>query len=430
MKTATTPPAVATENLARIMAWRWRVVAYLALVAGLNYGDRLAFSSVLAPIQTSLGISSTLVGLLGSAFFWSYAICSPVAGILADRYSRQKLIVGSLVLWSVATLLTGAANGWATLITARVMFGIAASLYLPAAIALLADCHGPATRGLAMGYHSAGLNIGAVVGGVLAGYMAEDFGWPSGFWVLGGAGLLLATLAPLGLGRRMVATVPTTARVSMMESLRYLAGTRSFYLLMFNAMMAGAAVWIFSNWLPLYFRETFQMNLGAAGFAGTFTPQVMIVLGVFLGGWISDRAAAQDRRRRMLVQGGWYLMAGLFPLLFLLRPGMLLAGVAIAGFSLFRALGQINENPVLCEVVPAHFRSTAVGLMNTWAMGAGGVGVFVAGVLKDQFGLNAVFAGLSLLLATATAGCLLGYRWLLSHDIARARTAAETPSTP
>ncbi len=399
----------------------WRVAGFLAVAAGLNYADRAAISSVLAVLKPELNLSDVELGLVGSIFLWSYALSSLVAGYVADRFSRSGIVAWSLFTWSLITVLTGFAHSYATLLVLRALLGVAESLYLPAAIALLADHHGPATRATAMSVHSVGLNLGVVAGGAIAGYLAERWGWRWGFWTLGvaGVGLALMSRAFLRAGPAVAGARPV--RASYRAALAYLVRVPSYYVLMAKGMLAGVAVWIFFNWLPLYFREAFNMNLGAAGFAGTATIQVSGVLGMAMGGWISDRVAAGDARRRMLFQACCYLAAAPFLLLFTLTPGLALVGIAVAAFSFFRQMGAANENPTLCDVVPAALRSTSVGVMNTSATGAGGIGIVVAGWLKTSWGLNATFAALSVLFVIAGALLLVGYRFFMTADVQRAR---------
>ncbi|MBI5770516.1 MAG: MFS transporter [Verrucomicrobia bacterium] len=419
--------------LAQLHEARWRVAAVLACAAALNYADRAAMSSVFAPLRAALALNDVQIGLLGSVFLWSYALGSPVAGIIADRWPRHRVIIVSLSLWSAVTVLTGAANSLMLLVAARCALGLAESLYLPAATALLAAHHGPETRGRAMSLHSVGLNFGVVLGGAFAGYLADHFGWRAGFWVLGGAGLVLAGLAPRWLapapekchplGDSSARGPATGRRAEVWAAWRYLLRVPSYHVLLAKAMLAGVGIWIFLNWLPLYFREAFDMTLGKAGFAGTFMLQISTVLGIAAGGWISDRAAARGTRHRMLVQGLSYLAAAPFLLLFLTRPGFVAVAVAVSVFSFFRGVGQANENPTLCEIMPARFRSTAIGVMNTCATAAGGCGVLLAGVLKKSFGLNAVFAGISVLFVIAGLALIFAYRRWVAGDIERARHA-------
>lgn len=408
---------------------RWRLVLLLACAAALNYADRAAYSSVLPPLRTELGLSDAALGLLGSLFLWSYALASPFAGVLADRFSRRMLVLVSLTAWSVVTAATGLANGVIMFAFLRLALGVAESLYLPAAIALIADHHDTSTRGRALSIHSVGLNCGVVLGGAFAGYSAQHFGWRTGFIVLGVAGVVLALFA-----RRRVADAvrpagaPVVARPSAATALRYLCRVPSFYVLLLKTMLAGFAIWTFLNWLPLYFNEAFRMSLGAAGFAGTFMLQISTMLGIAAGGWVSDWVARRNPRLRMLVMALSYVCAAPFLLLFLTRPGFGVVVLAVSAFSVLRGLGEASEKPCLCDVVPACYRSTALGLMNTLATAAGGLGVLLAGVFKQGWGLEAVFAASAGVFLIAGTCLFIGYRWFLVRDIAHASavTAAMT----
>jgi len=155
---------------------RWRVVWFLAVAAALNFGDRTAMSAVLSAVQTDLQISNVLLGLLGSVFLWSYAIGSPLAGGLADRYSRTKMVVGSLAAWSLVTGLIGLATNYPILLFLRFSLGLTECLFLPAAVALIATYHPPATRARAMSFITIGANCGMVLGGTAAGFFADRSG--------------------------------------------------------------------------------------------------------------------------------------------------------------------------------------------------------------------------------------------------------------
>jgi MFS family permease len=403
------------------------IAAMLAVAAALNYADRAAISSVLAPLGQDLNLGDVALGSIGSLFLWSYSIASPISGVLADRYSRSRLVAFSLAAWSLVTVGTGFSSGLAMLLATRVLLGVFESMYLPAATALLASHHDASTRGTAMGIHSVGLNFGVVAGGTFAGYLAEYFGWRSGFWVLGAAGLLVAVAAARVL--RDEAPRPGTvapARIPLKAALRLLVRIPSYLILLGKAMLAGIGIWIFLNWLPLYFRDEFAMNLGAAGFAGTFMLQISTVIGIGAGGWLSDRFATRALRNRMLYQSMSYLAAAPFLLLFVGRPGFATVAVAVSMFSLFRGMGQANENPTLCEVVPPELRSTAIGIMNTCATAAGGAGVLLAGAMKSSLGLATVFAAVSSLFVVAGLLLLAGYYVFMPRDLARASQGSLT----
>lgn len=407
---------------------RWRLVWFLTVAAGLNFGDRSAMSAVLAAIRTEFAVSDVQLGLLGSVFLWSYALGSPFAGNLGDRFSRQRLVVLSLMAWSAVTALMGLATGYPMLIGLRLALGVTECLFLPAAVALIATCHPTATRARAMSFITIGANCGMVVGGSTAGFFADHYGWRSGFWVLGLAGIVLALVSrPMMPDTPRVETAPVR-RAGFLAAARYVIRVPTYWVLLAESMLSGLGMWIFFTWLPLYFRETFQMPLAAAGFAGTFMLQISVVLGVLAGGWISDRVSAHAPHRRMLLYGCFYLVGAPCLLFFLGQPAFPVVAVAVSVFSFCRGLAQSNDHPTQCEIVPPEYRSTGVGIMNACATAAGGCGVLLAGVLKRDVGLAGIFAGISLCFLVAAVVLLIGYRFFIRRDIARAQ--GESPAAP
>lgn len=399
---------------------RWRVVAFLGCAAALNYADRAAFSAVLQPLREELGLSDVALGLLSSLFLWSYALGSPVAGLLADRWPRGRLVVASLVAWSLVTALTGFANEFWQLAVLRVLLGFSECIFLPAAFALVADHHAGVTRARAMSVLSIGVTLGVIAGGGVAGTLAEHYGWRYGFWILGGVGVVAASAA------RVFVTEPPSADSSVgqapvLATLRYLACVPTFHVLLAKTMLAGFAIWIFLSWLPLYFRETFHLGLGAAGFAGTFMLQIAAMIGIGVGGWLSDAVAAKDPRRRLLILVVSYSLIAPTLLLFLTQPGFGTVIAIVSVYSLMRGMGDATEKPSMCEVVPPRFRATAVGMTNALATSAGGVGVFMTGWLKGDLGLNGIFAACSIVYFVASGLLLIAYRYYMARDIKRAR---------
>lgn len=414
------------------LQYRWTMVALLTAVATINYADRTAISSVFPLLRSDLGSSDVALAAIGSFFLWTYAISSPVWGYLADRVSRSRMIFWSLAMWSLVTLATAFVRSTDQLLATRILLGIAESAYLPASLALIADYHQRDSRGTAIGFHLAGLNLGLVVGGVGAGYVGEHYGWRLSFLLLGSIGLAFAALVRLFLHDAPV-TVP---RVSEAAGSRtgwrdVLAVIRipSYLILVAEAMLQAIGLWTFFNWLPLYFTETFHMSLAGSGFSGTFMLQVAAVVGITLGGYVSDKVAGRHSARRMLVMSVCYLIAAPFLLAFGGNPGYLWVSLCIFLYSLFVTLGQANESPLICDLLPPRLRSTAFGLWNMANCTTGGVGILVTGYLKSDYGLGGIFhylAGLVLLAACLT---LIGYLLFLRRDLERSslRLAQKIP---
>ena len=413
--------------------YKWILVAILFLAASLNYADRGALTAVFPLLRKDLGMSDMALAAIGSFFLWSYALFSPLAGYLGDRFSRSALVTWSIVAWSVVTILTAFVQTTEQLLSMRVLLGIAESLYIPASLALIAEHHATPTRAMAMSLHLAGFYSGVVFGGTVAGYLGESYGWRPSLLVLGSVGLLLGLLCKLTVFGLPAALSPESAMEkhvvqSFGRSFSNLVKTVSYWVLLLEAMLLAIGTWIFANWLPLYFTETFKMSLSGAGFAGTFPVQAGAMIGILAGGYFSDRVARKTVQRRMLFHSLCYLAAAPLLLAFVVSSNYTTILSAIFGYSLLRAVGGANANPLLCDLLPKNSWSTAVGLMNTTNCFAGGVGILIAGYLKRDFGLGGIFAGTAGIVLVAGILLLLGYFLFLRRDLERSLNVAR--STP
>ena len=410
------------------LAEPWRVAVFLFVAAGLNYADRTALSSVIPPLREDLGVTDAQVGLAGLLFLWAYAIASPFAGNLADKYSRSKIVFWSILIWSLITLLTGLSRNTTDLLVLRAALGLAESFYLPAAVALLGEHHGPATRGKAMGFHLIGLNLGVLLGGAFVGSLAEHYGWRPGFWILGVMGIALACGAKYFLSDGPVpvaeAKPVTVIAAKPAQAWGYLLRTPSFHGLLLSAIVAGVASWTFLSWLPLFFSENYGMKLGAAGLAGVALYKAPVLLGTGVGGWISDKAIRHNGRARVMIKALSFLVSCPFLFFFIGAPTFALLATMLIVSSFIRAIGVPSEHAIICEVVPPQFRSTAIGIFNTCGSAAGGVGVLLAGLFKKEFGLNMIFGSCSLLYGAAGLMLLLVYYFFTAKDMARAELHA------
>lgn len=416
------------------MSKPWRIAWFLFFCVGLNYADRTAISSVIPPLKKDLALTDEQLGWLMGGFLWIYALASPFVGNIADRFSRSKIVMYSLIAWSIATLLAGMAHDFTSLLIFRLLLGVAESFYLPAAVALLASYHGPETRGKAMGLHMLGLNVGLICGGTAMGLMAQHFGWRLGFWVLGGLGLVLAAFSSVILQDNNkpegvpVAVKPPKAVV--WEAWSYCLRVPSFYCMLASAMAAGVASWIFLNWLSLFFIESYKMDLATAAFMGVVLYKTPVFLGVGVGGWLSDKLIQRNIRSRALIKGLSFILSAPFLFLFMETPAFVIVALGLVISSAIRATGQPSEHPLICEVIPEHYRSTAVGIFNTCGSAAGGLGVLLAGIFKKDVGLSVIFGASSFIYIVAGFLMLLAYWTFLGRDMERARLHDAQPPQP
>lgn len=158
----------------RVPQCAWLVVGLLVPVALLNYLDRQMLAAMKFSIMADVPTIQTEAnwGKILALFKWTYALMSLFGGYLADRYSRRLVISASLLVWSAITWVTGQVTSYEGLMATRALMGISEAIYIPAALALIADYHTGPTRSRAMGLHQMGIYTGVIVGG-FSGYAAD-----------------------------------------------------------------------------------------------------------------------------------------------------------------------------------------------------------------------------------------------------------------
>jgi MFS family permease len=387
-------------------AYKWAVVGMLWLVCVFNYADRQAIFSVFPRLKAEMDLSDVRLGVVGGAFMWVYAAALPFAGIVADRANRKALILGGLLFWSAVTLATGWATEYWHLVLFRALEGLGEAFYFPASMSLLSDYHGAATRSRAMGLHQSSVYVGTVLGGGVAGYCADYYGWRSGFYLFGGLGVALAAALLFCLQEPTRGAAdgppegpqPVRSEGSIEDAIRgAVEVARVPMALVLTAVFVGAnfVAVIFLTWMPSYLHREFEMSLTMAGLNATFWLQAASVAGVLCGGWLADRWARRRRGGRPLVQTVG-LLAGA-PVVFLTgwtRDVEVLV-VAMAGFGFFKGLYDANIWASLYDVVPARRRATAQGLMNAVGWLGAGVAPVAVAAASEQFGMAACLSATS-----------------------------------
>lgn len=381
----------------------WLVVALLWIVALLNYMDRQMLSTMQEAMKADIAElnRAEAFGALMAVFLWIYGLVSPFAGIVADRISRRRLVIGSLFVWSGVTWLMGYASNFQELYILRAVMGISEALYIPSALSLIADWHEGKSRSLAIGIHMTGLYVGQAVGGFGA-TIAATFSWHATFQWFGIIGIAYSFVLAMLLHDRPKTPAADTAQPSaaaagsrkenLWSGLSVVFSTWAFWVILFYFAAPSLPGWATKNWLPTLFAENLGIPMAEAGPISTITIAASSFIGVIAGGVLSDKWVAHDIRGRIYTSAIGLGMT--VPALVLLGVGHSIVAVVGAGvlFGVGYGMFDANNMPILCQIISAKYRATAYGIMNMVGVFAGAAVTHILGRFTDGGNLGTAFA--------------------------------------
>ena len=344
------------------------VLTVLALINLLNYLDRYVLSAVLPWVEASFALSDRESGLLGSVFMLVHLAASPFAGYLGDRRPRKYLVAIGVLLWSLATIGSGLAQSYGSLLVMRALVGIGEAGYATVAPAMIADLFSEDRRGRVLAWFYMAIPVGTALGYALGGAVAENLGWRTAFFVAGAPGLV-AAIAALAIPEpergasepddvESRATRPPTARESWRRVSRspvWWYGTLATALLTFT--LGGLAFW-----MPTFLVRQHGVTGERMGLILGATLLVAGLVATPLGGVLGDRAARRSPAGHLRFCA--LALAASAPLIVVLAQlptlGPTIAVSFAALFALGLTIGPINA--VLVGCVPPSVRSTAIAL--------------------------------------------------------------------
>lgn len=406
-----------TDDLkpAHSASYRSLVISMLVLVYTFNFIDRQILGILAEPIKNHFDLSDTQMGLLlGLPFALLYSTLAIPIAWLADRKSRVWIMTIALAVWSAMTALCGVANSYTQLFLARIGVGVGEAGGVAPAYSLVSDFYPPHQRGRALAAYSFGIPIGSAIGIIFGGVIATVLDWRWAFIIIGGLGVVIAPFF------RMIVKEPQRgyydppdAKVdpaSMGEVFSTICKKPSFWLMSFGAAassMMGYALfgWMasflvrsfgdalpeFFSWLPAWLvPENPTPILYAAYFYGAILLTAGS-LGIWLGGYFSDKFGEKSKRSYMLVPA--IAFAIILPFYII---GLSSHNLSVVFFALMvpTGLGLVWLGPVLAGIqgiAPPNMRATASALfllINNFIGIA--IGPFFIGLLsetlKDRYG--------------------------------------------
>jgi ACS family D-galactonate transporter-like MFS transporter len=149
------PVITSTQASPSLGAVRFLVLGLVAATVLINYLDRAVLGIAAPAIQTEFALSPVLIGVVFSAFSWSYFAAQIPSGILLDRFGVRLVYRLALIGWSLATLLHGLARGFFSLVGLRIVLGLTEAPCFPANSNIVAACFPRGERARAIGIYTA-----------------------------------------------------------------------------------------------------------------------------------------------------------------------------------------------------------------------------------------------------------------------------------
>lgn len=385
-------------------------VLLLSVVAAVAYMDRMALAVLAPQIKLDLQLTDAQLGILiGWGFAIFYAVCGIPIARLADRGDRRIIVATSLAIWSVATSLCGFAQGFFSMLAARIAVGAGEAGCMPPAYSLICDYVRPRRRPLAFTGYNLGTVAGIVLGTALTGMLASLVGWRMTFIFLGVPGIVLAAIVTIFMkepprGRYDAGAAMSEPAPALGRALAMLWSNRTYRILVIYASISGFIAYGLNQWWPSFFVRFFALEIGDVALSLGLTLGIGQTIGLLVGGLITLRSADGGLASALRLGGIAFLFA---------IPAVLAAifseeaYVTILCVGLVAMLCQVPNGPAIACIascISARLRATggSVQILMTALIGFG-TGPTLVGFLSDHFGLRQAMIAPVLLMPVASA---------------------------
>ncbi len=393
---------------------RFTVLVMLFFSIVIAYMDRINISVVAPAVMEQYGWSAATMGVVFSAFFWTYAAVQVLGGWIADRWGGRRVLTFALGGWSVVTAMTPLGSTPLRMAGLRGLLGLGEGMHFPAVHSLVSRWFPQREQTRAISFAWTGIAVGNIVALLLSTWIAVRWGWPWVFYSFAVLGLVwlaawialvrhdpAAPAAVEGAGRPDCAAAEGHA-----ESLPWRAVLRHgpVWALMIAMFANNWSYFLFLSWLPSYMVKVHGFSLREMGVYATFPYIAQMIVGN-ISAWTVDGLLARGWRRtplRKVVQsisfGGAAMCLLAIPYL---SDRYLIVGAltAVVGFISVNA-GALVPNAM--DIAPRH-AGTIFGFQNTAGHCGAGLVPVTAGVLLTLTGSwTAIFFLTAALLLVAT----------------------------
>ena len=429
-------PAAATRRSRA----RFTILALIAIGTVVNYLDRTVLGIAAPSLTKDLGLSAAVMGLVFSAFSWTYTVSQVPAGMFLDRVGVKKTYFLAVASWSSFIVLHGFAGGLASLLVCRLGLGVAESPCFSANSRVVGHWFPQRERARATSIYQVGQYIGLALFSPLLFWIISAFGWRAMFVIVGSVGLLFSLVwwmryhEPhesrtmndaerdyIGAGGGL-ASAADAQRPFSWADVRSLLGRRQIWGAAIGQFAGNATVVFFLTWFPTYLVTERHMVWLKVGFFAVL-PFLGASCGVLFGGWISDlllrRTGSVNLARKLPIVTGLLLASTIVLAIDVKTDTAVIAVMSLAFFG--QGMGGLGWS-IIPDIAPKRLMGLTGGIFNFTANIAGIVTPVVIGVLVSLTG--SFVWGLAFIGAVAVLGAA-SYIFILG-DIKR----IELPGSP
>ena len=369
----------------------------LFLLNALNFFDRNILGAVVEPLRHEWSLRDAQIGWIGTAFTLLYAVVGLPLGRLADHARRTRLLGGGALLWSAMTAISGLTTSFAGLFAARLGVGVGEAVCAPAATSLIGDLFPSARRGRATAIFMLGLPVGLGLSYAVGGAVAQAWGWRAAFFVAGLPGLVVGALC-LALPEPARGTSephPIGAQRRSESALALLTHTPTLLWIIVSGALHNFNMYALATFVPALLIRHHGLGVRQAGALSGLMFGVFGGIGLLVGGWVSDRAAARKEGGRLLVSTCALALSVPLLVLFLVQPrgeiGRALAFVCPALLLMYLYYAPVYAT--IQDVVEPARRGLAMAVYfcAMYVMGAS-LGPVGTGLLSDRLAARAAAA--------------------------------------
>ena len=407
---------------------RYWILSIIVIATAINYLDRANLSIAAPVVKTDLHISDVQMGLIFSAFSWTYAVLQIPGGWVLERVGPRKTFGVALVFWSIVTGCISLARGFGSLLGLRLALGAAETPAFPANNTLVSRWFPTRERGLATGSYTAGEYVGLAIAAPLLAWMATQYGWHSVFYLTGGLGLAFSVVwlgwirnSPQSDKRVSAAELEHIERGGGAVAAAHVEGQARSHAkfsdigkLMAKKRMIGMLIGQFANtstlfffltWFPTYLVEQKHFTLLKAGIMAII-PYLCALIGTMVGGagsdWMLRRGVATSIARKAPIITGLTLSMIIIVDNYVTAPALVILFFSIAFFA--QGMASATAWTLLSDIAPANQIALTGGLFNFFANAGGAASPFIISLILGATG--SFFYGLVYIAALAGVGAL------------------------